>query len=114
MTMVERLARALWEDWSRCQICPEWQREITWEWLAEKAAEGAHPAPLYYESALSQARAAIEALREPNEAMLAGLYDDPIWEYKDSYLGKQQVIDMWKHMIDAALSESTPTPAGGA
>lgn len=56
------------------------------------------------------ARAIIQALREPSDAMLEGLYDDPIWDYKDSYIGKQQVIDMWEHMIDAALNE----PPGAA
>lgn len=98
MTMVERVAIGIYARMRKSvEEMPPW----------EEAHEH------WREQARETARAAIEALREPSEAMLTGLYDDPIWEYKDSYLGKQQVIDMWKHMIDAALSESTPTPANG-
>ncbi len=81
MTMVERMARSMCE--ADCVTCP--QRMDT-EWNNESA---------FY---LSFARAALKAMREPTEAMLAAA----------STNASHQLVAQafWEAMIAAALSES--------
>jgi hypothetical protein len=59
------------------------------------------------------ARAAIEAMREPTEAMLAALIKNrPSAMAQDMGLEEQQYADEWREMhstmIDAALAEKQP------
>lgn len=78
-TMIERVAQAIYED-RNGRGCIPWNR-----------LPAAHKAPY-----LSDARAAIEAMREPTETMVAAaLRLDP-----DGY-----VKGNWYFMIDAALKE---------
>lgn len=50
------------------------------------------------------ARAAIEAMREPTEAMIPkeGVF---LWRYQDSDADQEEARAAWQAMIDAALKE---------
>lgn len=78
MTMVERVAKNIYEG-RNGRGCVPWSRR-----------SGGHKAPY-----LSDARAAIEAMREPTDAMIAegNAYDECA------------PYDIYESMIDAALSE---------
>ena len=42
----------------------------------------------------------------PTEAMLSAAgYDNPFWDYKDTYRGRDEVAEVWERMIAA-----TPEP----
>lgn len=56
------------------------------------------------------ARAAIEAMREPTEDMLGGRYSAPLFSYRDDYVSREEVIEQWQGMIQAALSVSDEQP----
>lgn len=79
MTIIERVAQAIYED-RNGHGCVPWSKRTA-----------AHKAPYR-----SDARAAIEAMREPTETMVtAGLRSDPEGYVKGD----------WYFMIDAALKE---------
>jgi hypothetical protein len=69
--LIERVARALTDHWENLE---EKQRNYFYQ----------------------KARAAIEAMREPTEAMIAREDDD----------GRAMVIEIWQAMIDAALGRA--------
>lgn len=78
-TMIERVARALYEDRFGPSVAP-------WSQLKD-----AHKAPY-----ISDARAAIAAMREPTERMAQA--GDDLHDFASARL-------FWSHMIDAALEE---------
>jgi hypothetical protein len=53
------------------------------------------------------ARAAIEAMREPTEAMLQAQHMDAMWDEPDE--GKPAAYYDWRAMIDAALPKTPQT-----
>ena len=56
------------------------------------------------------ARAAIEAMREPTEAMLRAIHDGPLLA-DDHEMSEQQrawIADIWSTGIDAALADASP------
>lgn len=59
--------------------------------------------PSYRDDYLSDARAAIEAMREPTE----GMADQIIYSQLETI---QQGEDLWRAMIDAALASDPVTP----
>lgn len=89
-TMIERVARAI-------------RRKYNIEIFDRDEEDG-------WEYSLDQARAAIEAMREPTENMLdyGACYEDPQNEYKHNPLYDEGDLsrDVYKAMIDAALKES--------
>ena len=79
--MVERVARAMWE---RCH-------DESWD-------ESYH-SPITRQIYIDDARAAIEAMREPSEKMLAAV--------RDEYTTYETKV-IWQAAIDAALSAAAP------
>lgn len=72
--MIERVAKAIWSDYWDGEGC-------SWAEMEESSRQ----------TALSMARAAIEAMREPTEAML------------EAQFGQPSPADCWRAMIDAAV-----------
>lgn len=60
--------------------------------------------PAYREIYLRSARAAIEAMREPTDAMTAEGGDTPCGQF---YPGSQ-AANIWRNMIDVALTQTSP------
>lgn len=89
--MVERVARAIWEEW--------WTPPPKLSW--DEAADGNKRVGRLI------ARAAIAAMREPTDAMKeAGLkVIMASWDYGG--MDQDTEIDAWQVMIDAALEERT-------
>lgn len=84
-SMIERVARAMWLKKEALTAPPR----VSWE----------NAEPKDRDFMLAVARAAIEAMREPSEAVtLAG-------EVAIETAGSFHTNDIWKAMIDAALSE---------
>lgn len=71
-----------------------------------RALYGAGDNAVGWESVVDEARAAIAAMREPTEAMLAILEDR--MEYWDN---DKPISDIYSSMIDAALAEPTAASA---
>lgn len=97
--MVERVARALHD--AQCS-CGTW-REPSIEWfrrglLAGYDAEHYHSVEQIEGEWVEAARAAIAAMREPEEAMIEA--GDGILALSENCAS---VIDIWEAMIDAAL-----------
>jgi hypothetical protein len=91
--MVERVARALFAKRMESAAGYPKLQQYTWE-------EENQP---YREFCLSEARAVIEAMREPTKEMdLAGVHAESFRS-----LGLLKVRHIWKDMIDAALSNTT-------
>ncbi len=94
MTMIERVARAIYETWAQ-----EKGAEADWPLVCEAVAttnEQEFPAlHATYSLALNEARAAIEAMREPTDAMV------------DAGEGTMcpHAACIFTDMIDAALNE---------
>lgn len=97
MEMIERVARALREKWSV-------------EVFDRKSDVG-------WENEIDNARAAIEAMREPTEAMHEAANETSVY-YDDFSCGDGNItlglpgyptkfVEIWSDMIDAALKEST-------
>jgi hypothetical protein len=80
-SMVERVAKAILADK---------HPDLPWEIASE----------LCRNDFLGHARAAIEALREPTEAMREAVSDPAHQMFSHGH-----IIDVWNHMIDAALKE---------
>lgn len=86
MTMVERVARAIFDSWVR-------NPPATWE--------DAHPD--YKASKMHEARAAIKAMTPPSDAMCdEGYHAQPDSEFRETSA-------VYRAMIDAALSETETT-----
>jgi hypothetical protein len=102
MTMVERAAKAALER--RLKLMG-----VDWTW------ESRHP--LDQKEWIEIIRAAIEAMREPTEAMEKVAYEQFDWGptgYSDAPQGGCYPRGCWSVMIDAALAEGTPQPLGDA
>lgn len=87
--MVERVARALHtvdDARSRPDLAVEWEACL----------------PVYQKMKLEEARAAIDAMREPTEAMMDASNRE--WDGRMSYRSS----GAWRAMVDAALSEPQP------
>jgi hypothetical protein len=54
------------------------------------------------------ARAALEAMREPTEAMLEALQENEPTPFEQSGGDQAAYVAMWRSAIDAALSSETP------
>ena len=92
MTMIERVARAIFEAWAR-----EEGSAVTWDQIVEyNGRPGYLNASNFYRLATAEARAAIEAMREPTEAMVTARFN---------VLGQGGKAE-WEAMIDEALVES--------
>ena len=102
-SMIERVARAIYETWAQ-----EKGAEADWPLVCEAVAttnEQEFPA-LHetYSLAINEARAAIEAMREPTDAMVDAGFDagdDTVQGYSEN----ADPQDTWQAMIDAALNE---------
>lgn len=90
MTMVERVARAIWAK--ATELVPDGDR-VPWEDVNYG----------FQADILGQARAAIEAMREPTPDMLKGSggWDEKI-HWNEPF---PNALGHWRAMIDAALSE---------
>lgn len=109
MTPLERAARALYKDYveGRIRMGVKPSDLPAWEDLGQDG-EFAFYAP---------ARAVIEAIREPSEAVRKAMRQTiPVtghdWEYNDPVVSNGVVIDdepgdCWRAMIDALLEEGT-------
>lgn len=97
-SMIERVARAIYETWAQ-----EKGAEADWPLVCEAAATtNEQEFPLLHETyslALKEARAAIEAMREPTDAMA-----DTAWAEIGEH-GDADVAVIYANMIDAALNE---------
>ena len=88
--MIERVARAILAQGSG----------FAWEDYAKEARQ----------HALKQARAAIEAMREPTEKMSGASPDEGV-KFRTTLFGQEGTLEVrnpaavWRAMIDAALSE---------
>ncbi len=72
-TMIERVARAIYETWKAAG-----STTVTWEELLQMQEEDGYlAANKMYALALAEARAALEAMKEPTEAMEEAA-DDPV------------------------------------
>lgn len=112
--MVERVARTLCRaKWDRKKWYGACSKEARLDWCENK----------YWPEFVTDARAAIEAMREPTEAMVAA--PDHESDYCDAqYLQDEDFAGAWDAMIDAALSgkgsgggersssETNPKPLG--
>lgn len=85
MTMLEKMARAWWE--AREATMPERCRQ-KWE-------DGT---PLARETMIGQCRAALEAIREPSEAMQAAIFED-----RDGFVHPIDIEKSWRVGIDCIL-----------
>lgn len=85
--MVESVAKAIYESWANYPACSE---SDPWEIEAEKM-------PGKAEHFRKHARAAIEAMREPTLRMESAALPHVMRQH--------QTRDVWRAMIDAALSE---------
>lgn len=112
--MVERVARATWEHWRTLPIASEECADCDWNEINRLAdlppleSSGRNPATVIRDAALSQARATIEAMEAPIEAMIdAGCREMALRESSDSFEGT--VKDVYQAMIKAALDERFTT-----
>ena len=94
--MIERVARAI----ATARAGPE------------NAAESEFKAGNLWCEAKREARAAIEAMREPTEAMQEAYYDQRR-DYDDHPSEMILHLDRYRAMIDAALGTETASPADG-
>ena len=113
MSMIEKVARAIYEE--------RLVRPYTFDELKYRGASTAETLPqergagVVYELLLKEARAAIEAMREPTSGMKTG--DDVHWDAACHICGGHQ--EAWHNLIDAALTEqnldgcSSPCRVGG-
>lgn len=85
--MVERVAKAIWSDYWDGEGC-------SWAEMEESARQ----------TALSMARAAIEAMREPNEAMI-GMGMEADHRRRPGSTRPSAADAIWRAMIDAAAAE---------
>jgi hypothetical protein len=92
--VIERVARAIY-DASRLPQQPKWDDHMR---------SGFHPG--LREGAYKLARAAIEALRLPDEAMLAAAWDamNPEGQSQSEGVSTDTIRDGYDAMIDAALN----------
>lgn len=56
--------------------------------------------PDMWQAFLPEARAAIEAMREPTEEM--------VWSHEVPHYGPDEAREAWRAMIDAAMKETNP------
>lgn len=114
MTKLEEIARAIWEA-RRAYVAKEWP-EIA---PLEKWGDGSLAQS---NGVLEEARAAIEAMREPNEAMAKAAYalheGDMFWNHVICppvlmrKLGVPSPKDDYRAMIDAILNEKAHNAPG--
>jgi len=108
--MVERVARALARTRGATLLADEyWDQEVARykELLAQYPAyEDSHS---IIPDCFRDARAAIEAMREPTTQMLACRVSLP-WDREDQsyYLDSETVGELWNDLIDAALTPAPP------
>ena len=88
MSMIEKAARAL------CVVAgDDPDREGPWsEWWSESAYA-------------ADARAVIEALMEPNEAMVEAGADAPLTSFGNGQYGNPHPTDVWQAMLRAAIND---------
>lgn len=95
--MVERVARAIFEAWAA-----EESAASTWGDVCQRAKDGYPHAQKWHRMAISEARAAIEAMREPTAEMEAAgmkVDDELLVPPPGFYVAKP----IYQAMIDAAL-----------
>jgi hypothetical protein len=95
MSMVEKVARVLYAV--RVESAKEAGLDTSFTWETEPN--------VYREHCLREARAAIEAMREPTEAMKHAT-DEVHWGYSCAVCGG--LTEGWYAMIDAALTPPKP------
>lgn len=97
--MVERVAKSIYETWANIE-----GSDVTWEELAERNAMDGYPnAKKWYAMAHLEARAAIQAMCEPTEAMNANMVE-ALNDYADPWA-------VWQAGLAAALLPAPPKPA---
>jgi hypothetical protein len=97
-SMVERVARAIFETRRMTKAA-----DGTWDEALKGHAMKLPASFEIVELARAEARAAIEAMREPTEAMISGGFNEA---------HKGHVIGTWVTMIDAALTPAKVDEAG--
>lgn len=93
--MVERVARAMWEDRQRFVKSIDPNLPDLEEW-----GDGTIPKS---NNVIGEARAAIAAMREPTAEMVKAAFDSVDFQSAS----ESEIEDGWQSMIDAALKEST-------
>jgi|GEM_PF-5873530 len=98
-TMIERVARALCDTWAEREGCADYSWEVVK--YAHQDPETHAKLARMYETAMAEARAAIEAMREPTVEMCIAVA-------RADWIGKQDLNwgDGWRIMSDAALKET--------
>ncbi|WAJ27122.1 hypothetical protein [Antarcticirhabdus aurantiaca] len=95
MTMVEQAAKAIYSAWAaENEVTHTWD-ELT-EAVAVSPADAAPTLHRMHRLAFAEARAALEAVREPTDFVLAAAHRN----------NHPRDIETWQTMIDAALSEA--------
>lgn len=98
--MIDRVARAIFEAYKCSPLMTDKFEGITWTAVVQ-SKEANKAAKSIYETAISEARAAIEAMREiPPEILKASAGEDCYIDPRDGIY-----IDQWEAVIDAILSE---------
>lgn len=107
MNKIEQVARAIYETWARSRGI-----DVGWDEVQGMSeTEGFPSGKAVHQLAMDEARAAIEAMREPTEAMkVAGCkQDDPLGELidwrGDRATTREVVSGVYQAMIDDLLSE---------
>lgn len=101
--IVERVARAIFEAWAA-----EESAASTWDDVCQRAKDGYPHAQKWHRMAISEARAAIEAMREPTPKMVEAHY--MAHARAETVMADAQSV--WNAMIDAALKQRSPPPFG--
>ncbi len=104
--MIERVARALWDDWqANGKTKSDAADGLSWDQIVAGAADRPKIQDIV-DDARSQARAAIAAMREPSENQKnAGI--GLCGEYIGAGAQPSSIaVETYRHMINAALSES--------
>lgn len=92
-SLIERVARAMHAKWF--EIRPGDFGQAAWEEMPES----------WRHETMEFARAAIEAMREPTEAMLNAKYGPENYERVSGWLDSLDAETVWQAMIDVALEE---------
>lgn len=105
--MIERVARAMWENWRTLEIASPVMASCDFDEICRLAGlpgEIGQKARVVVDAGYAQARAAIAAMREPTEAII-----DAVFKIEGETDDEREPARVqWREMIDAALAEDAP------
>lgn len=107
-SMVEMVARAIWDAYQTGQSVSAAAKGIEWDTVVMMRGYNV-AASAWYADAMAEARAAIEAMREPTEGMKIAGAGELIDFNTDDAHPDNWALNTWASMIDAALSSPTNT-----